>query len=186
MVAGVIVAGVTALSCRGQTGSLVVEFPDVKNWDKSPPRDLPKASGGGYSVGYNSTGRTAATFYVYNRGLAKLPADLGAAEVVREWDSVRNMLFEAKKLGIYQAVDELENKKSTLGQRKEARDALYARYTIVLQGTKSASEMYLFTHKNHFIKVRVTTPLPEAAAEREKIGELLQALERAVVRAEVK
>lgn len=60
---------------------LKIELPDVKGWERSEKQDLPRESGGGFSVAYDSNGTThiAVTVYVYNRGLARISSDLSDA-----------------------------------------------------------------------------------------------------------
>ena len=97
------------MSAEDQPGGKKLEltFPVIQGWKKSGQRKLPPGSGG-YSLGYNSDNGAAATIYVYNRGLGRIPDDLTSGPVKKEMEGAKDGVLQAKKLGYYQQAD-LEN-----------------------------------------------------------------------------
>jgi len=161
--AGVLVLTVTVIGMYERVGAEdppKLSFPQVKGWVHSKPRPLPAGSGG-YSVGYDSDDRTAVTVYVYNRGLASIPNNLAAKEMQKEFATAKEAVREAKRLGIYENLQEQESGEAVLGGRKPGLKALYARFLLRIEKQDTVSEIYLLPHRNHFIKLRVTRPEKE-------------------------
>lgn len=144
---------------------LKLTFPEVKGWERHEPHALPGASGG-YSLGYNSKDGTAVTIYVFNRGLAKIADDLNAPEVQEQFTGAKDALKEAKRLGMYEKVEELESGESFLGDKKVGRKALYARFNLQVKKMDVVSEIYVLAYHDYFIKLRITR-LADAPEEAE-------------------
>jgi hypothetical protein len=150
-------------------------FPKLEGWDLADPRPLPTESGG-YIVSYNSDQpHIAVTIYVYNRGLEKIPGDLTAPEIQREFNTAKDSIHIAKQRGLYQEAKEEESKQSTLGPDKDAPKALYARFRLTIKDQQTFSEIYVLPHQNAFVKIRITRVPDDEKATREKLARLYTA-----------
>jgi hypothetical protein len=156
-----------------------LDLPDVKGWDRTPPRKLPPESGG-YSVAYNSPAGTAVTVYVYDRGRSKIPSDLSDEIVKQEWEGARAAVHQLRRPGGYDSVEEESAGERTLGGRKDGRKTLYARFRVALQGQKGTSELYVLPYRDRFIKIRITRRGDAGKAEADRLDALFAALGQAL------
>jgi hypothetical protein len=152
-------------------------FPDVEGWTRTDLRPLPKQSGGGYSVAYNSAEpRVTVTVYVFNRGRATIPADLADPVLTKEFEDTKNAIHEAKRQGVYKEAQEESSGQSRLGPAPTAPKTLHARFLIGINGRTARSDIHLLSHQNQFVKVRATrTPDPDKPTD-DKLDRLYAAL----------
>jgi hypothetical protein len=139
-------------------------FPDIEDWTKSEVVNYPDPSLG-YSVGYSSTEGGRVTIYVYNGGLKNISADLSDKAIREQIERAKNELVEAGKAGYYTEVKEIKNDTVTLGGASGKVKALRSLFHFKVRGTEVDSEIYLFSYKNNFIKIRATRPKAPAGKE---------------------
>ena len=144
-------------------------FPKVEGWEKTGARPLPKESGRGYSVAYDCrTPHVAVTVYVYDRGLAEIPDDPASPAVKREFE------------GAYEDVKEEKSGESRLGGRDAAPKALHARFRMTIEKQEVTSELYVLSHRNQFVKIRVTRPADADKAAQPRLDVLFDAIAKAL------
>lgn len=147
-------------SIRILNDELEIDFPDVEGWERSDPYRYPK--GLGYSVQYDSVGGGRITIYVYNGGRKIIANDL-SGEVKDEMGRAKSEIFAMEEMGYYENVKEMKSDAVTLGGN--AGKVRVLRAVFSLDDTRSnmagvsksrTSEIYIFPHQNHFIKIRST------------------------------
>ena len=152
-------------------------LPKVEGWEKSDARPLPKESGRGYSVAYNcKEPHVAVTVYVYDRGLAEIPDDLASAAVKREFEGAKAAVHAAKKQGAYDEVKEEKSGESRLGGRDAAPKALHARFRTTIEKQELTSDLYVLSHRNQFVKIRVTRPADSEKAAKPRLDLLFDGI----------
>jgi hypothetical protein len=158
---------------------LKLPFPEVEGWKRLPAKALP---GDGYAVGYNAADGTAVTFYVYNRGMARIPDDPSAGPVQREMAEAKDAVRQMKEMGRYDEVTEEASGESTLGGAKDGRKVLHARYRLTFRSTELLSDIYVLPYRNHFLKVRTTRPAAGAEKSAEALAGLYAAVDKMLAR----
>lgn len=152
-----------------------IEFPDVEGWEKDeifryPTKEL------GYSVNYESEEAGRVTVYVYNAGLKSIAADINDKAVKNEFDRARSDIKKAGEAGVYEDLKELKNETIMLGGSGGKVNGLYSLFSLKARGQSLSSEIYLFTHLNHFIKIRATRLKEDAGTENKALTKLLAAI----------
>lgn len=128
-----------------------------------------KAPGLGYSASYvidgiHSYGMTA---YIYDMGVANIPADVGSDEVKGEFvRSVREVLGSSA----YSGADVTDNGVYTLQKRMEFWIA-YLDLTLADSGRRHASMLALTSWGGKFFKLRINQP-PSPTAQDEMVAAL--------------
>jgi len=163
-------------SIRMFKGELEVDFPDVEGWERSDPYRYPK--GLGYSVQYDSIRGGRVTVYVYNGGRKKIANDLSGT-VKDEMDRAKGEIYATEEAGYYENVKELTSDTITLGGAGGKLKALRAVFTLddkrsnmVGVNKSRTSEIYIFPHQNHFIKIRSTRSKEDGKTPNEAIAAL--------------
>jgi hypothetical protein len=177
-----VLIGMTGIVCASwlvaQTGAGEVgerlNLPKVDGWKAGSERPI-FGEDTGYSVGYSGQGVTV-TVYVYNRGLKSVPDDLTAKEVQQEFELVKEAVQEAKSRGIYEDVKELKSDQATLGGLPDGPKALHVVFNLRVLKQDSRSEFYLLTHRNHFIKLRVSRTIDGGKEQDADLARLYKAL----------
>jgi hypothetical protein len=154
-----------------------IEFPEIKDWERDSITTFPDPALG-YSIGYESDEGGRVTIYVYNGGLKKIPQDINEKVIKEEIERAKNEIIQIGKMGIYQGVKELKNDTVTLGGASGKVKALRSLFYFKVKGEEVDSEIYLFSYKNNFIKIRSTRPKSEKGTENKAILNLLAELDK--------
>jgi hypothetical protein len=154
-----------------------IEFPEIKGWERGDIRTFPSAALG-YSIAYQSPDGGAVTIYVYNGGLKTVPSDVNDKAVKAEIDRAKNEITQIGKMGIYEGVKEVKNDTVTLGGTNGKVKALRSLFYFKVRGDEVDSEIYLFSYKNNFIKIRSTRPKSENGAENKAFSDLLADIDK--------
>jgi hypothetical protein len=136
---------------------LAVDFPDVEGWEREEIQKYPSEELG-FSVNYESIEGGRVTIYVYNGGKRNIPDDLSDKILKNELNTARNEIRRVADMGLYQDVKELKNDTVTLGGANGKVKALRTLYNFSANGRNLTSEIYMFAHRNRFIKIRATRP----------------------------
>lgn len=154
---------------------LEFDFPVVDGWIKSAPDPFPS---GGFSIAYNHEQGVTLTLYQYTRELSVIPDDLSADVVVEEFAISNSGLNEAVDLGIYDSVELTETGVIKLGESET--NSHWSSYIVKRDDTKSATEVYLWTFKNKFYKLRLSSSVDRSKSMKKAIRDLLTALGEAL------
>lgn len=133
-----------------------LNFPDVEGWSRSDKVAIPVEESG-FTVNYDSVARERMTVYVYTRGSSPLPKDLSGI-IKEEFEGAKDAIKMVAEAGMYTNLKELKSEKSTVGGANGKVKALHALLSFDVKGTKMRSEIFVFAHKDHVIKLRVTRP----------------------------
>jgi hypothetical protein len=160
-----------------QTSDEGITFPEIEGWEKGGIRTYPNAALG-YSVAYQSEEGGTITVYVYNGGLKKIPDDINDKILIDEIERAKNEIVQIGKMGVYENVKELKNDRVTLGGANGKVKALRSLYYFKVRGNEVDSEIYLFSYKNNFIKIRSTRPKSEEGKENKAVMNLLAEIDK--------
>ena len=136
---------------------LAVDFPDVEGWNRDEIQKYPSEELG-FSVNYESEEGGRVTIYVYTGGKKNIPDDLNDKILKNELNSARGEIRKVADMGYYQDVKEIKNDTVALGGAGGKVKSLRALYNLSAGGRNLTSEIYLFAHRNRFIKIRATRP----------------------------
>lgn len=157
-----------------------LKIPEVPGWIKG------KAGGSlaepnGYIVPFNSEAGNigAVTVYIYHGGLKNIPNSLDGI-VEDHFEETKGALYQIEKMGRYKNVKEVKSEKSAIGGDKGKTKAHHAVFTYeaMVQGGELqsvVSDIYLFSYKGYFGKIRATRS-PGEASEKE-VQKLMAALD---------
>ncbi len=162
-------------SVRVMNGTLRVEFPQVANWEKGDLVTYPQPELGS-SVSYESDGGAVVTAYIFNGGLRSIPNMLNGP-VKLEMDRARAEIASMAELGYYSDLKELAGGKKTLAEKDGRIAVLHSAYSLTVRQRPMISEIYVFPFRNHFVKVRVSTPQASPADAKIQLETLLKELE---------
>ena len=155
---------------------LKLDFPAVEGFRLEAPHIFPQ-TGLGYSRAYRAPG-VVATVYVYNKGLAEVPAGAKSATVKKEMQQAADDIETARQQGLYKSAAEVGKEEVIrLGKGKDAPSAL--RRTFDLERPKDGefrSVILLTGYKDHFIKLRISYSRKEEEAAEKKMAVLLAAI----------
>lgn len=154
-----------------ESEDIEVDFPEVENWEKSSPQTFPVAELG-YAVNYSSETAGRVTVYVYNAGLKTISADISDKRVKEEIEKTKRELRMVAEAGVYENLKEIKSETINL-KGKTGLKSLYALFTFNVKGSALTSEIYLFTYKNHFIKIRATRPKESGEPGNKELAKLL-------------
>jgi hypothetical protein len=134
-----------------------IVFPDIEGWKKSGITTYPNPALG-YSINYDSySGKGGrVTVYVYNGGESKIPDDINDRVVKSEFENAKSDIVKLGKQGLYQDLKEIRQQIVSVGN--EGIKAHYALFYFDVRGQQVASELYLFSYQDNFIKIRATRP----------------------------
>ncbi len=152
-------------------------FPDIEDWQRGEVRTYPNEALG-FSVPYMSEEGGMVTIYVYNAGLSSIPTDLNDKIVKNEIERAKNDIIQIGKSGIYEGVREIKSDTVTLGGATGKVRALRALYYFKIKGEEVDSEIYLFSYKNNFIKIRATRPKAKNGAENKALASFLAEIDK--------
>ena len=158
-------------------GSVELVFPEVENWERGELRTYPNEALG-FSVPYISEEGGIVTIYVYNAGLSSIPNDINDKVVKGEIERAKNEIIQYGKMGVYEGVREIKSDTITLGGANGKVRALRSLFYFKIKGDEVDSEIYLFSYKNNFIKIRATRPKAVNGAENKALVELLAAIDK--------
>ncbi len=139
-------------------------FPEVEGWERSERTTYPDANLG-YSYGYQSQEGGTVTVYVYNGGNRSIADDLNDKVVRGEFERAKNDVLMVGKAGVYQDVKVVRSSVETIGTSTKCH---FGVLTFTVRGVKVHSEIYLFSYKNNFIKIRATRPIDKAESDQFK------------------
>jgi hypothetical protein len=151
-------------------------FPEIEGWESTDIQTYPTPALG-YSVTYQSEEGGRLTVYVYDGGLKTIPNDITDKVIVKELDKARNEILQIGKMGVYENVKEIKSDTVTLGGANGKIKAVRSLFNFSVKGNKLDSEIYLFGHKNKFVKIRSTRPKAENGAENKALVALLAKLD---------
>lgn len=134
---------------------LAINFPEIENWQQSeiqkyPTEDL------GFSIDYESREGGKVTIYVYKGGQKTIPDDISDKVIKNELKKAKGEIQKVADMGYYDDLKEVKNDTVTLGGTSGKIKALHALYNFRARNQNLASEIYIFGHKNRFIKIRAT------------------------------
>lgn len=155
---------------------LEIQFPVVEGWEKGDTTVFPSPELG-YSIGYKSEEGNIVTIYVYNGGLKKISDDINDKVVKSQMEKAKNEIKQAGKLGYYDKVKEVTSDTVMLGGSSGKLKTLHSQFTFTVREVDVISEIYLFTHQNHFIKIRVTSPAGNEDTENKALNNLFTKIE---------
>ena len=151
--------------------SAVVDFPFVDGWSNPDKRPLPR---NGLSVAYNHKSGMTATVYQYSGGLASVPDDIQSGAVLDEFANSRAGLKQAVEAGVYDDLVLEDEDIVSLGD--SAVKTHWASYLVQREGASIATEIFVWTHKNQFFKLRLSTSPKRTEADKASLGELFTAI----------
>ena len=160
-----------------------VTFPDVPGWEREPEKAL-----GEEPVivhGYNSetsAGRIAVTIYVSTRGHATVPNGPSSEVVRQELENALSALRELVDRGqTYRSVELKARDTAAIGISTGAPLAQRAVLDVVhADGLRALSVIMTTGAKNHVVKIRVTQPGHDSAAEGRALAPLMNAVAQAL------
>ena len=135
-----------------------ISLPTPAGWVKTDRRPLPPQDNG-FTVGYDHESGLAVTLYQFTRGRSSISDDLNAPEVQGEMEQAKNGIKQAVQLGYWQAADETDSGIVQLGDSEKR--ALWSKFDLTVEGTKQASEVYVWSHANTYFKIRCTSHLDD-------------------------
>ena len=155
---------------------LAVNFPEVENWEQSeiqkyPTEDL------GFSVNYESREGGRVTIYVYKGGQEKIPDDISDKVIKNEFNKSKAEIEKIAAMGYYENLKEVKNETVTLGGKSGKIKALRTLYNFSARDQNLASEIYIFGHKNRFIKIRATRSRSNNESGDKMVVELLEEID---------
>lgn len=165
------------------TTQLNIELPEVEGWEKGKPVYYPTKELG-YSVTYRSEEGGVVTIYIYNGGRNKIPNNLENDILKNEVDEAKKGIFAAQEMGRYQGVKEEKSGKVKLAGDGGKLEALYSRFNMNVGSQAVTTEIYLFSHQNHFIKIRATRPRESDGTKNPALEKLMAGVEKALVEPE--
>lgn len=171
----VAIAGLGVFGQPGSNDSLV--FPEIEGWEKGDRTTYPKPELG-YSVGYKSSAGGTVTVYVYNGGIKNLSDSLTDRTVVGQMNQAKKDIHRYGELGYYDDVKEIKSETVKLGGASGTRESLYSLFNLKIRGTEATSEVYLFTYKKNFIKIRATRRKDLEGVENKAVASLMSELDR--------
>lgn len=163
-------------SIRVKAGKLEITFPEVENWEQSEVTTYPQAELG-YSVSYDREGGSRVTVYVYNGGRTSIPDKLDGA-IADQLASAKEEIKMVAEMGVYKNVKETKSNVKTLAKTGGKVAVVHAAFTLEARGTKLNSSIYVFPFKNHFIKLRITSPIENDESFDADLDALLTALDK--------
>ena len=134
---------------------LAINFPDVEGWERSEIQKYPTEDMG-FSINYESRQGGKVTIYVYNGGKKKIDDGVTDKVIKEELNKAKGEIQKVADLGYYPNLKELKNETVTLGGTSGKHKVLYTLYNFGAEDKYVASEIYIFGHKNRFIKIRAT------------------------------
>lgn len=161
-----------------------IEFPEIEDWERGSITTFPNPATRqpdpalGYSIGYQSEEGGRVTIYVYNGGLKSIPNDINSEVVKEEIERAKSEIFQIGKMGLYQGVREVKFETVTLGGAKGKVKSLRSLLYFKVKGEEMDSEIYLFSYKNNFIKIRATRPKSDNGAENKAFMNLLAEIDK--------
>jgi hypothetical protein len=151
----------------------VISLPELDGWVRSEPRSLPPEDHG-FTVAYDHRSGLAVTLYRFTRGLRVIPDDLQSGPTQDEMQRAKAGIEQGVQLGYWQAAKETDNGVAPLGD--SAKQALWSRFIITVNGNAVTSDTYVWSHSNAFLKIRCTGQSLNSEAEAKVLSELLTAL----------
>jgi len=161
---------------EANAGSAVVDFPDVEGWTKGEIFVFPEPELG-YSVSYESSEGGRVTVYVYNGGIQKIADGHDSDEIRDQLKKAREEIDKVVDLGYYEKADTVKRDVVAIGSGLQAQREVVE---LVVSGKKMTSEIYLFGHKNQFVKIRATRALETEGAIHQSVRRLFEAIAEAL------
>jgi len=155
---------------------LAVNFPEVEDWEQSeiqkyPTEDL------GFSIDYESSEGGKVTIYVYKGGQKQIPDDISDKIIKNELNKAKGEIQKVADMGYYDNLKEVKNDTVTLGGTSGKIKSLHTLYNFSARNQNLASEIYIFGHKNRFIKIRATRSRNNNESGDKMVAELLAELD---------
>lgn len=150
----------------------VFELPLPEGWSRSPPRALPREDHG-FSVAYEHPSGPTVTLYQYTRGQFPISDDLTAPAAVNEMRKSKNGIQQAVQLGLWDSAKEQADDTAKLGN--SSCESLWSRYELRSRGEAAVSDIYVWVHKNAFLKVRCTSRADQEEGHHDALVSLLTA-----------
>jgi hypothetical protein len=155
---------------------LAVNFPDVEGWEKSeiqkyPTEDL------GFSINYESRHGGRVTIYVYNGGKKKIADGVTDKVIKEQLNKAKDEIKQVAEMGYYENLKELKNDTVTLGGTEGKVKVLYTLYNFGSGEKYVASEIYIFGHRNRFIKIRATRLRDKNETGNKMVADLLKEID---------
>ena len=173
-------------SAQDRDGSIVsasvIDFPEVEGWEKGDIFMFPEPELG-YSVSYESLEGGRVTVYVYNGGVQKIADGHKSDEVRDQLKKAREEIDKVVELGYYDKVETVKRDVVVIGGKLKARREVVE---LTIRGKKVTSEIYLFGHKNQFIKFRATRAPEVDGAIRPSVRNLFEAIAKALAEGRVR
>jgi len=132
----------------------VFDLPEPAGWTHTEPRTLPPQDVG-FSVAYEHTSGVTVTLYQFTREWKTISGDLDSAQIQGELENARAAILGAAKLGLWDDAVESGNGRSQLGT--SAREAVWSRFTLTIDGQPATSDIYIWVHSNTLFKLRCTS-----------------------------
>jgi len=154
-------------------------FPEAMGWEKQKFQTYPSTAAG-VSQGYSFLSVAGhATVYLYDAGLPNIPEDVTSPVVSEQFGRSHAAVVDAGTRGQYKQVTVRGQRLVRVGHQSMH----HAHYEIVTHdGHKLGSDLYLFTHRGEFLKIRVSYDERMTKAASVGIEKLLEALVGATAR----
>ena len=148
-----------------------IDFPTVEGWTIPEPRALPAD---GLSVAYNHESGMTLTLYQFTRGLSSISDDINSDAVRSEFANSRAGMVQAVEMGLMDSLELEDEGVVNLGESPT--QAHWARYLAKAGGMRKATEVFLWSTKNQFLKIRLTSSPRRSEAKKAALIELLTAI----------
>jgi len=123
-----------------------------------------ESPGLGWAISYNSPSRIYdVNCYIYNLGLKSIPNDINSDIVLEHYNAVKNDLYTAVDLGIYQDLKFNDSYGITSDRTKYG--VWIAEVSIIQNDTIYDSYIYLTVFDNQFVKIRFTLESDENSSD---------------------
>ncbi len=161
---------------RSQNGEVlepVIDLVTPPGWSKSELRALP-TDDHGFTVAFEHESGLCVTLYQYTRGQSSIPDDVDSASVREELQLAKNGIEQAVEFGFWQAAK--ENASGTIMLGDSQQKALWSQYNLTVDGTTVASDIYVWTCSNAFLKLRCSSRSEDVTSNQTVLKPLLTSL----------
>lgn len=104
------------------------------------------------------TGGVWADVFVYDLGLKGIRDGVEASEVVAQAQKAEADIRTAEARGMYRSVQKLGHGRISLGGTPSDPPALWAKFSLVQEGTPLVSHLMVLGTRRHFLKIRFSYP----------------------------
>ena len=157
----------------------IIELPTPDGWSRTDLMHLPQG-GVGFLVVYTNKNGEQAFFEQLSRELEAIPNDLVSQEIIDELEVTKLEFQDAVDSRLWESAKQQLNKIVSLGDTSV--QAQWLRFHVVEDGEEWAQDIYLWTHKNQFLKLHYGQRLPDATTNSQELSVLLTDLGNACLK----